>query len=72
MVVQYDHIRLRVGDETKVMVHIPLREGTVEWGIAELAIPPGFEADAAELERLLSKHRDPPPGEAENADGASV
>ncbi|MCP4538846.1 MAG: hypothetical protein GY832_17060 [Chloroflexi bacterium] len=62
MVVQYDQARLRVGDETKVMVHIPLREGTVEWGIAELVIPPGFEADAAELERLLSKHRDPPPG----------
>ena len=31
-------------------------------GIAELTIPPGFEADTAELERLLSIHRDPPPG----------
>jgi uncharacterized protein YfaS (alpha-2-macroglobulin family) len=60
--VRYEPARLRVGETTQVKVNLGLREGNIAWGIVELVIPPGFEADPDELDRLLAQHRDPPPG----------
>ena len=53
--VAYDRTELAVNDEVTVSVDVTLAEGTAEWAIVDLGIPPGFAVNTEDLTVLVEQ-----------------